>query len=165
MSSMKIEDLKSKILSYAEDEIDDEIDSDFECNEPDFEYAVRSALADRRVFSHKINVDCENADLIGSYNMPGTEKLPQFEMIGNIPVAWCAMGGDWEMPIVVMLYADSDGNLKAYVPKNGNAYCKAENCAWGNERNSEFNENTDYVFDLAELHRDAENMLKIRGIF
>lgn len=43
------------------------------------------------------------------------------------------------MPIVIMLYIDSAGNLKAYVLKNGNAYCKSENCTWGNEQNSEFN--------------------------
>lgn len=56
----------------------------------------------------KIEVDIENVDYIGEYEMPGTEDLEQFEIVGTganaFPVAWCACGGDWENPLVFVLY-------------------------------------------------------------
>lgn len=84
----------------------------------------------------KIEVDTENVDYIGEYKMPGTESLERFEMIGAggtaFPVAWCACGGDWENPLVFVLYIGLKGELRAYIPKDGNVYNKKEKAAYGN---------------------------------
>lgn len=84
----------------------------------------------------KIEVDTENVDYIGEYEMPGTEDLERFEMVGTganaFPVAWCACGGDWENPLVFVLYIGQKGELRAYIPKDGNVYNKKTNAAYGN---------------------------------
>ena len=84
----------------------------------------------------KIEVDTENVDYIGEYEMPGTESLERFEMIGTggtaFPVAWCACGGDWENPLVFVLYIGRKGELRAYIPKDGNVYNKKTKAAYGN---------------------------------
>lgn len=85
----------------------------------------------------KIEVDTENVDYIGEYEMPGTESLEPFEMItdssGNaFPAAWCACGGDWENPLVFVLYIGQKGELRAYIPKDGNVYNKKTKAAYGN---------------------------------
>lgn len=84
----------------------------------------------------KIEVDTENIDYIGEYEMPGTESLEHFEMIGAggtaFPVAWCACGGDWENPLVFVLYIGQKGESRAYIPKDGNVYNKKMKAAYGN---------------------------------
>lgn len=121
----------------------------------------------------KINVDTENVDYVGEYDMPGTESLERFEMIGEgsgaFPVAWCACGGDWELPLVFVLYAGQKGELRAYIPKDGNAYNHKEKCAYGSESNSwdedyEPVESGDprYVFDAGRLRADVAGRITVK---
>lgn len=113
----------------------------------------------------KINVDFENVDYIGEYEMPGTEDLEAFEMIGDIPIAWCACGGDWEMPLVFCLYIDDSGSLRGYIPSDGNAYNHKEKCAFGSEEeeDEDFDEENDYVFDAEKLRADVKNRIQLKN--
>lgn len=98
------------------------------------------AQAKVRADLSKINVDFENAEEFGtedSYNhLPGLENLDGYEMIGSglsaFPVLWCAGGGDWENPLVFVLYIGQKGELRAYIPEDGNVYNKKEKAAYGN---------------------------------
>ena len=70
-------------------------------------------------------------EYIDEYSLPGTKDMEAFEVIGEgdraFPVAWCAGGGDWQMPVVFCIYIGADGVLHGYLPDNGNAYDRKEN--------------------------------------
>lgn len=111
----------------------------------------------------KVNFDMENTEFVGAFDMPGTEDLESFEMLGSFPVAWVAAGGDWEAPLVFVLYIGDKGELRGYVPKNGNAYNHKQKCAYGSEENEEeFNED-DYVFDSDALRDDVMKRIQVKG--
>ena len=105
----------------------------------------------------KVEVDFENVDQIGEFEMPGTESLEPYEMIGSgpaaFPVMWCAAGGDWELPLVFVLYIGQKGELRGYIPKDGNAYNFKEKAAYGNnDSDPEFDDDDPrYKFDAAKL--------------
>lgn len=146
-ANMTINDLKKKINSFGEI-----YDIVYENNK------IGEDLS-------KIDVDFENTDYIGEFDMPGTENLSKFEMLGNFPVAWCACGGDWQMPLVFVLYIGETGKLRAYIPKHGNAYDHKNKRAYEYE-DFEEDENEDnnvkYVFNVDELREDVKNRIKIK---
>ena len=117
----------------------------------------------------KVNVDFENTDYIGEYEMPGTESLDRFEMIGNgaaaFPVAWCACGGDWENPLVFVLYIGHEGKLRGYIPKDGNVYNKKEKAAYGNnDDDPSWEDNPDdplLQFDVTKLRNDVAHRIVV----
>lgn len=111
----------------------------------------------------KVNFDMENIGFVGEFNMHGTEDIEQFEMLGSFPVAWVSAGGDWEAPLVFVLYIGDKNELRAYIPKNGNAYNHKEKCAYGSEEDDveEFNED-DYVFDSAALRDDVMKRIQVK---
>ena len=126
----------------------------------------------------KINVDFENVEEFGtedSYNhLPGLENLDGYEMIGSgssaFPVLWCAGGGDWELPLVFILYIGQKGELRGYIPEDGNAYNHKEKCAYGSESNScdEDYEPVDpddprYVFDVAAMRADVIGRIVVKS--
>lgn len=110
-----------------------------------------------------INVDFENVSFIGKYDIPGSENLKLIEMIGNTPIAWCACGGDWELPLVFCIYINSDGKFVGYIPKEGNAYHKDCMCAYGSEPWEKLLDEDEaeklHKLDVNELHKDVENYL------
>lgn len=85
------------------------------------------------IYMNGVNVDFENVAFSSKYDVPGAESLKLVEMIGDFPVAWCACGGDWEMPLVFCIYVNSYGRLVGYIPKDGNAFNKDYMCAFGSE--------------------------------
>ncbi len=110
----------------------------------------------------KINFDMENIELVEEFSTPGAEDLEPFEMLGEFPVAWVSAGGDWEAPLIFGLYIGDKGELRAYIPKNGNAYNHREKCAYGSEEDAvEFNEE-DYVFDSAALRADVMKRIQVK---
>lgn len=113
-----------------------------------------------------IDVDFENVAFSGEYDVPGSENLKLIEMIGDTPVAWCACGGDWEMPLVFCIYMNSDGKFKGYIPKEGNAYNKLQMCAFGSERHGEELDEDEveklHKVDVNELRKDVEQFFKER---
>ena len=105
----------------------------------------------------KIDVDFENTDYIGEFDMPGTEDLLKFEMLEDFPVAWCACGGDWQMPLIFVLYIGDTGELRGYIPKKGNAYDHKNKRAYEYE-----NDEINYQFNIDELKEDIKNRIKIK---
>lgn len=154
-----VDDLKKKIIATLKSTSGDDTD--------DVGYAVYHVLygySTQKIKDDlsKIEVDGENAELIGEFGMPGTEDLEQFEMLNGVPIAWCAMGGDWELPIVVVLYIGDKGELRAYIPKDGNAYNKKAKAAFGNEDDEDFDEERDYVFDAELLREDVKARIQLK---
>lgn len=67
---------------------------------------------------HKVHV---GHDIVG---FVGENEAPTYEMIGDglasFPVAWCFTHGKDELWVEFVLYIGQDGNLRAYIPTNGN---------------------------------------------
>lgn len=134
-------------------------------------YEVLSNCAAVRQDLSKIGVDFENADYVGEYEMPGTEPLKHFEMItgvgGTFPVAWCACGGDWENPLVFVLYVGQKGELRGYIPEDGNVYNKKEKLAYGNsDDDPSWEDDPDdprLQFDAGKLKADVANRIVVKA--
>lgn len=58
------------------------------------------------------------------FDMPGYKC--GYDVVGDVDVLWCAAGGDWQIPVAFVLYADMDGQLHGYVPVSGNCYDRAK---------------------------------------
>ena len=159
-ATQTIDDLKKKILSLSEEAK----------GEVDIGYAVYEILSGGRYRMPKIKedlsvieVDGENAELIGEFSMPGTEKLDKFEILNGVPVAWCGMGGDWEMPVVVALYIDDEGDVRAYIPFDGNAFNHEAKSAYGNgNEGDDFDMKRAYVFDADKIREDVKCQLQVK---
>ena len=109
--------------------------------------------------------DTENMERFGhedSYNhLPGLENLDGYEMLGEgestFPVLWVAAGGDWELPLVFVLFIGEDGEIHAHVPEDGNAYNHEKKSAYGNNEGDPVygdKEDTRYVFDVEKMKKD-----------
>ena len=120
-----------------------------------------------------VNFDTENMEEFGneySYNhLPGLENLDGYEMLGEgesaFPVLWVAAGGDWELPLVFVLFIGEDGEIHAYVPEDGNAYNHEKKSAYGNNDGDPVygdKEDTRYVFDVAKMKADIENNIIVK---
>ena len=106
----------------------------------------------------RIDVDFENVEYIDEYSLPGTKDMEAFEVIGEgdraFPVAWCAGGGDWQMPVVFCIYIGADGVLHGYLPDNGNAYDRKENAPYDSA--DEGSEDWYYVFDAEKMREEVK---------
>lgn len=119
-----------------------------------------------------VNFDTENMESFGhedSYNhLPGLENLDGYEMLGEgesaFPVLWVAAGGDWELPLVFVLYIGQEGEIRAYIPEDGNCYNKEKKAAYGNnDGDPEFDsDDPRYVFDVAKMKADIENGITVK---
>ena len=149
-NDMTIEDLKNVIGKYN-----------------DIHYALYENPADDDISS--VNFDTENMEQFGteySYNhLPGLENLDGYEMLGKegesaFPVLWVAAGGDWELPLVFILFIGEDGKLHGYVPEDGNAYNHEKKAAYGNNDGDPVygdKEDARYVFDVEKMKGDILN--------
>ena len=173
-ANQTIDDLKALIRKMVERGTDDEKLMEY-CDreelplwyffngDRDVQKTVRDDLS-------KIEVDTENVNYIGEYEMPGTEPLEHFEMIGAggtaFPVAWCACGGDWENPLVFVLYIGRKGELRAYIPKDGNVYNKKEKAAYGNnDDDPSWDDDPDnplFQFDADKLRADVAGRIEVK---
>lgn len=54
----------------------------------------------------------------------------------NLPVLFCEAGGDWEDPVVFILYWDGK-DVRAYIPKEGNTWHPKFKAAFGSWSSSE----------------------------
>ncbi len=130
----------------------------------DIYYAVYETPADDDI--SVVRFDTENLEEFGtedSFNhLPGLEELDGYEMLGGegdsaFPVLWVAAGGDWELPLVFVLYIGEDGEIHAHVPEDGNAYNHEEKAAYGNNEGDPVygdKDDTRYVFDVAKMKKD-----------
>ena len=120
-----------------------------------------------------VNFDTENMEEFGtedSYNhLPGLENLDGYEMVGEgdsaFPVLWCAAGGDWELPLVFVIYIGQNGELRGYIPEDGNCYNKEDKAAYGNNEGDPVygdKNDTRYVFDVEKMRADVANRIVVK---
>ena len=115
---------------------------------------------------NKIKHDWENCDYIGDVR---TTK-------SGVPYILGDFGGDWEEPILFMIYWDGK-EFRGYIPKHGNCYNRDLNQAFGNndEADEKFimknvtNNDGDYYkikrnlsFNKEECIKDFESRLKVK---
>lgn len=123
----------------------------------------------------KIYVDFENVEPFGtedSYDhLSGLECMEGYEIVGDgesaFPILWCCGGGDWEFPLVFVLYIGQKGELRAYIPKDGNAYNKKTKAAYGNnDDDPSWNDDPDnplFQFDSDKLRADVVGRIIVKG--
>ena len=96
--------------------------------------------------------DAENTEM--DFDAKGFEG---FNTIGDLTFLGVMAGGDWESPVVFILYSHG-GELRGYVPEGGNHYDRRHKRAWGNgdtERDEEMMEAADEEgWDVAALRAD-----------
>ena len=115
---------------------------------------------------NKIKHDWENCDYIGDIR---TTK-------SGIPYILGDFGGDWEEPILFMVYWDGTA-FRGYIPEHGNCYNRDLNQAFGNneEADEKFimknvtNNDGDYSkihrnlsFNKEECIKDFESRIKVK---
>ena len=123
---------------------------------------------------HQINVEFENVESFDSeaaYTyLPGLEAMKGYEMIGEgdsaFPVLWCCGGGDWEYPLVFVLYIGQKGELRGYIPEDGNVYNHVEKSAYGNnDDDPSYEDNPDdplLCFDETKMRADVSNGIVVQ---
>jgi hypothetical protein len=100
----------------------------------------------------RVQFDNENTEI--EFEAPGFEG---FSAIGDLTFLGVLAGGDWEAPVVFILYMHA-GELRGYVPDGGNQYDRRKLRAWGNgdsEHDEEMMEKADDTpWDVAALRAD-----------
>jgi hypothetical protein len=93
------------------------------------EIKKKSKLPEMNIDLLKIQHDRENVDAIGDINMTKS----------GIPYILGQMGGDWEEPLLFMVYWDGK-TFRGYIPERGNQYNRDTNELLGNndEADEEF---------------------------
>jgi len=92
----------------------------------------------------KVDFDWENFTGFGETHGYCGYPFGYRELAPGFHVYFVNAGGDWEFPICFCFYWGDD-ELRAYIPKDGNAWNKEEKCAygseeWGNETEGEHDE-------------------------
>ena len=81
----------------------------------------------------KVRFDLENTTGFSSSEGFAGYPVGHRETRPGLHVFFVNAGGDWEFPVCFVFYWGHEGMLRAYVPKDGNAWCKKEKCAYGSE--------------------------------
>lgn len=120
-----------------------------------FETAVHNGFPySRRVEDDLARVDFDGENTEIDFDAKGFEG---FNTIGDLTFLGVMAGGDWESPVVFILY-QSGGELRAYVPDGGNHYDRKNLRAWGNgdsEADEEMMEKCDdEAWDVKALRAD-----------
>lgn len=70
----------------------------------------------------------------------------------------CCAGGDWQIPVVFIIYWDGNG-FRGYTPTKGNLFNVKTKTAYGN------NEDPDDIgdYDWDEIYRDIENRISFKA--
>lgn len=115
----------------------------------------------------KIDFSTENLDITG-------EKLtPE-----GVPYIRLRAGGDWENPLVCMIYFDGK-KLRGYVPKDGNTYNYKTKSAFGNDETGDFSQakkqfgdnvhgdDDDFEVepDFALIEQDIDKRIRAKGSY
>lgn len=99
-----------------------------------------------------IEFDNENTEI--DFDAKGFEG---FNTIGDLTFLGVLAGGDWESPIVFILYSHG-GELRGYIPEKGNHYDAKHKRAWGNgdsDKDEEMMEKCDEAdWDVKALRAD-----------
>ena len=114
----------------------------------------------------KIDFSTENMDVTAEKVTPG-----------GVPYLQIRAGGDWESPLVCILYFDGK-KLRGYVPKDGNTYNHRTKAAFGNNDSdaadglkqfgSRYDDSKGYVDvepDFALLEQDIAKRIEAKGTY
>lgn len=80
----------------------------------------------------KVRFDWENYTGFDARQGYASYPFGYKELKPGFHVFFMNAGGDWEFPVCFIFYW-GDGKLRAYIPKEGNAWNKKEKCAYGSE--------------------------------
>ena len=125
---MSIDDLKSKLSSYAKKNFDAAelgVD-DFE----DVDGIITYAMMDHQFT--KVHADVQKIRF--DYENVYVEKY--LELSSGVPIALVLAGGDWESPVLFALYYDGH-TFRGYVPTEGNVFNRTLKQAYGNATDEE----------------------------
>lgn len=103
---------------------------------------------------HKIDFDFENYEVEEN----GNEQLPD-----GTAIIWAFAGGDWECPVWFVMYLDPTNKIRAYIPTDGNTFCKQCKCAIGTCACSNGpDEDEDPEEDLDLMYQDVCNRIQTK---
>ena len=91
----------------------------------------------------KVNFSWENYTAFNSTQGFCDYPFGYKELKSGMHLFFTAAGGDWEIPICFVYYW-GEGELRAYIPKDGNIWNIKEKCAYGSEKIST-DENKDEI--------------------
>lgn len=135
-----LDEFFSKLCSIYKQETKNDEDTvkQFDLKDSKVLYAIGKKIIENKTVQKdlsKIIVSDENfTDSQGDFDCDDIVFGPQYLEYPSgkkLPVLICAMGGDWEIPVVFILYFDHNSKLRAYIPEDGNFYCKKYKCAYG----------------------------------
>lgn len=102
-------------------------------NLEDFLYDIRGWLYGHKLSKcekdlEKVNFDIENV---------GCEYNRVLKTKSGVPYIAAWAGGDWESPLLFMLYLDESLTLRGYIPTKGNSFNKDTKSAFGNDEDAD----------------------------
>lgn len=116
-----------RLLRYLP-ELSTQLKQDLSKVEFDWEnYDSGTDLVDIAWYGEKDNIFGYSKSIMGPHNQ-----------LGSAGVSWigCAAGGDWEIPVFFMLYMDQ-GEVRAWIPKEGNCWNRTTKQAFGNDEDAD----------------------------
>ena len=113
-------------------------------------------------FSFENYTEAESSsDEDGQFRTPGFKA--GYDITCSIPFRWVAAGGDWEKPVVFIIYVNQFGNLDIYVPKDGNVYDKDKNAAYGNYECKSVYDAKDEKYDQIAMRNEFWDYIQYKG--
>jgi hypothetical protein len=109
----------------------------------------------------KVNFDWENYTRFDETSGYACYPVGHREPVKNFHMFFVNAGGDWEFPICFILYWNN--GLRAYIPKDGNAWNKKEKCAYGSEDLS-LEEMEKYDMDPEDIDKQVDESKMINEI-
>ena len=125
-------------------------------------YADNSANKQIKKDLSKVKVDSENVYAIGKVHMTKS----------GIPYLMGYKGGDWEVPVLFMVYWDGS-KLRAYIPTYGNSFDRKRMTALGNDEKSDHEciskgtdgkayQNDEVTYNKEACIKDFEARIKVK---
>jgi hypothetical protein len=116
---------------------------------------LKTAVHDTFPLSRKVEDDLSTVEFYAEntlleFDAPGFQGV---NTIGDLTFASVMAGGDWEQPIVFILYI-SNGELRGFIPDEGNVYDRKTMMAYGNGDDDE-----DILEKLSDSNWDVDMLL------
>ena len=102
-----------------------------------------------------------SSDEDGQFRTPGFKA--GYDITCSIPFRWVAAGGDWEKPVVFIVFINQHDELDVYVPKDGNVYDKDKNAAYGNYECKSVYDAKDEKYDQIAMRNEFWNYIQYKG--
>ncbi|WP_395000396.1 hypothetical protein [Acinetobacter sp.] len=98
---------------------------------------------------NKVNFDFENFEYEYSEDRGWKGDFVGYKALGDFNFLMAYAGGDWEHPVVFIIYYDGK-DLRGYVPKSGNCWNYKTKEAFGNDINDEDQKFIEKYFKLTD---------------